>query len=652
MDGLFTILSHQREEIDLNSAVPDPPDDQAMSEAFLRLFTREQFRIAGFVRSLVMNQVDAGDVLQETSLALWRSFHQYESDRDFFSWSLGVARHQVLKHFRAKRRDRLTFSESLLSDLADETADMLSDDQPRYQALRECVSQLTARQRVLIREFYTDGVAANEIAKRWNRNVQAVYNSLRDVRRQLQDCINRRLNEFEATKRLCVSQFARTRRVQPAVRNAIAVTAVAACLLWAVVWFSTPNGKVLLASEPAYDLRPIPIRTVGYVAADRDRRLVFPVLAGSNASPASPTEMATADGTTVDVVPGSLYGFSTETIGLLFRGEVLVSSLDSKCEYAVEMENVRVVARRARFRIHRGDDGSAVVEALKGQVEIQARGRVPRLYWSFDDVEGGAGLPLELGSQASRATGLLGSGALRFVDQRGTCANVVGGTGEKVGSGSFSMSGGMTIEAIISSTWDGAEENQDVIFRKEDGPNRILLSFQNNVNDFAIPKVPRGPVLSFGISLRELGYSELDMPLDGKNGRPTVAQIADGMPHTVATTYDCFSGIKAIAIDGQIRFSHRFPIGHCIQSGGPKPAMIGGWRKRETFGGVIDELAIYDYPLSREEMIGHHELANQGTRWLPSQFVEQPNWMTTQTVAQGQRCELSPSNIEQESVNQ
>ncbi len=80
--------------------------------------------------------------------------------------------------------------------------------------------------------------------------------------------------------------------------------------------------------------------------------------------------------------------------------------------------------------------------------------------------------------------------------------------------------------------------------------------------------------------------------------------------------------------------------------------MIGGWRKRETFGGVIDELAIYDYPLSREEMIGHHELANQGTRWLPSQFVEQPNWMTTQTVAQGQRCELSPSNIEQESVNQ
>lgn len=166
-----------------------------MSEAFLRLFTREQFRIAGFVRSLVVDPADAGDVLQETSLALWRSFHQYDPEREFSSWALGVARHQVLKHFRAKRRDRLTFSESLLNDLADETADMLSADQQRYQALRDCVSKLTARQRELVRDFYADGVAAGDIAKQWNRNVQAVYNSLRNVRQQLQDCITRRLRD-------------------------------------------------------------------------------------------------------------------------------------------------------------------------------------------------------------------------------------------------------------------------------------------------------------------------------------------------------------------------------------------------------------------------------------------------------------------------
>lgn len=453
----------------------------------------------------------------------------------------------------------------------------------------------------------------------------------------------------DAKERIDASPLARVGRVQRGVWNVIVVTAGAACFLFAVVWISWPTGKAPQAGESAYDLRPIPIRTVGYVAADVGGR-VFPVMAGSNASLAGPTEMTTSDGTAVEVVPGSLYGFSTERIGLLFRGEVLISSLDSEREYAVEMGSVRLVAQNGRFRVNRGDDGSAVVEALEGQVEVQTRGRVPRLLWSFDEVEEGGGLALVLGSQSSRTAGLIGPGALRFVDQRGTCATVVGGTAERVGSGSFSMSGGITIEAIVSSTWDGAGENQDVIFRKEDGPNRILLSFQNNVNDFAIPKVPRGPVLSFGVFLRELGYSELDMPLDGNDGRPTVAQIADGRPHIIAATYDCFSGVKAIAIDGQILFSHRFPVGHCIQSGGPKPAMIGGWRKREAFGGVIDELAIYDYALSGEEIARHHELALQGKRWLPTQFGDQPHWTTTQTVAQGQRLEIPLSSIEHKSA--
>jgi RNA polymerase sigma-70 factor (ECF subfamily) len=173
----------------------DSSGNPTMSEAFLRLFTREQFRIAGFVRSLVVDPVDAGDVLQETSLELWRSFHQYDSNRDFASWAFGVARHQVLKHYRTKRRDRLTFSESLLHDLADETAQILSNEQPRFLALRDCVSHLTNRQRELVRDFYANGSSAGEIAQKWERNVNAVYNSLREIRKQLQNCITMRLRE-------------------------------------------------------------------------------------------------------------------------------------------------------------------------------------------------------------------------------------------------------------------------------------------------------------------------------------------------------------------------------------------------------------------------------------------------------------------------
>ena len=166
-----------------------------MSEAFLRLFTREQFRIAGFVRSLVVDPSDAGDVLQGTSLALWRSIDQYDPNREFVNWAIGVARHQVLNYFREKRQDRLRFSEALLCELADQTAEMFTQDQQRYQALRECVRKLAVRERELVLDFYANGVSAGEIATRWNRNIHAVYNTLRNVRKGLQDCINRRLRE-------------------------------------------------------------------------------------------------------------------------------------------------------------------------------------------------------------------------------------------------------------------------------------------------------------------------------------------------------------------------------------------------------------------------------------------------------------------------
>lgn len=173
----------------------DHPDQHSISEAFLRLYTREQFRIAGFVRSLVVDPADAVDVLQETSLELWRSFPQYDPNCDFLNWAFGVARHQVLRHYRTKRRDRLMLSEYMLSELAEETAQLLSDEQPRFQALRDCISQLTERQRELVRDFYANGMSAGEIAKQWERNTHAVYNSLREIRKQLQNCITMRLRE-------------------------------------------------------------------------------------------------------------------------------------------------------------------------------------------------------------------------------------------------------------------------------------------------------------------------------------------------------------------------------------------------------------------------------------------------------------------------
>ncbi len=412
--------------------------------------------------------------------------------------------------------------------------------------------------------------------------------------------------------------------------------AIAASLL-AVVLTSFPLKQTTQQSgELEYEWESIPIRTVGYAFPEGRSGQAIAVVAGSSGAADTTTQMTAAGGVNVSVSAGSRFGFASDTKGLLYSGSVLVAAKEANGQFAVELGDKRILSHGARFELNRLSTDVAYVDAVSGQVEIQTRIAGPRLRWSFDDVEHDS-LPISLRGQSTRCDGLVGSGAIRFHDERGTCANIIGGTESTVGSGVFATSGGITIEAIIVSHWNAVEKNSDVIFRKEDGPNRILFALQNNETIFEIPEVAPGPVLSFGIFLEQFGYSELDMPLDGQDGRPRLDQIVDGKPHHIAATYDSFTGIKAISVDGRICFSHYFPAGHCVQSGGPKEAMIGGWGNREAFAGVIDELAIYDYALSSEQIAKHHELAAQGAPWLPARSGQDQRWTTITTVQPGQR---------------
>ncbi|MEQ9066763.1 MAG: LamG-like jellyroll fold domain-containing protein [Gimesia chilikensis] len=271
------------------------------------------------------------------------------------------------------------------------------------------------------------------------------------------------------------------------------------------------------------------------------------------------------------------------------------------------------------------------VHVLDGQVAVKPRGRLPRFYWNFDEPAQTAlsdalnQSPVQAGKNALRVQGLIGPGAIQFNNRPDASLRLGNGGGQEVGTGDYAVSTGITIEALVVSDWKAAESPQtrapfdyDEIFRKEDGSYRILLSFQNDdkAGITQIPQVGDGPCLSFGLYLSGLGYSELDMPLDGKEGRPTLAEMRDGQPHHIVATYNGWTGEKAIYIDGIMRMSHRFPVGTMIISGGAAPAVIGNLISaqsatlvgREPFNGVIDEVAFYDYALNAGTIATHFSL--------------------------------------------
>lgn len=329
----------------------------------------------------------------------------------------------------------------------------------------------------------------------------------------------------------------------------------------------------------------------------------------------------------------TVLGVQGEDRGTLFAGQLAARIAGRELPFIVETPSVRIVDRGTEFGVAVNEQGETEVHVLDGEVEVQTRVRLPRHYWSFDDAEGvvdHAWPPLEasLRGGAQRVAGLVGSGAVQVDNERGSgvyCAPQE--------HASFVVSSGITVEALVVSRWSGrgwstrSPYDYDEIFRKEDGHQRILLSFQNDHGPVpSVPSVPAGPCLAFGLNLAGEGYSELDMPLDGREGRPTVEELCDGQMHHIVATYDSHSGVKAIWIDGRERFRTQFPAGTMIVSGGRSPAVIGNLVAGvEPMDGIVDEVAFYDFALSADEIAQHYQRVRAGENYFGLSPEELPS---------------------------
>jgi hypothetical protein len=396
-------------------------------------------------------------------------------------------------------------------------------------------------------------------------------------------------------------------------------------------WLAVPvRDEAEQMTAGGYDTRQLPSEPVGVMSqpAVNGRPLVRATLAAA----AQPSRLRMATGADVELDAPGIFGLVSSEAGVLFAGGVRARVNAPEQSYSVEAANLRIVDRGTEFRVDRIDDDRIAVTVLDGEVEVQSRLRLPLVHWSFDDLAAGGqtatdainSLTAVAGPAVQPIAGIVG-GAASFDNSGGASLRVEGGTGDKVGTGLLSFSTGITIEALIVSQWSGRPFDYDEIWRKEDGNSRVLLSFQNdgtkNVG-FSVPPVAPGPCLSFGMQVTTPGaaaprYDELDMPLDGRDGRPTPAELTDGRPHHVVATFDSFTGVKAIFIDGKLRFSHTSPAGSLIVSGGPEPAFIGSSRGTENFAGTIDELSLYDFALTAEEVAEHSRRLLAGEPAIP-----------------------------------
>ena len=191
----------------------------------------------------------------------------------------------------------------------------------------------------------------------------------------------------------------------------------------------------------------------------------------------------------------------------LLHGELSYSAAESQGKTLINIENGQLESDNAQFDLSLGKDVHTI-KVDQGTVILKPKLWKPRHFWNFDnatdrisDAIGGAhGV---LGQGAAPVNSLVGKKAIHFDNSSAAHIHVGSGGGTALGTGSFSVSEGITIEAMITPEWSTEHLDYDEIFRKDyDRAYRLLLSFQNDhpKNErFSHPKNGPGLRLGFGI---------------------------------------------------------------------------------------------------------------------------------------------------------
>jgi RNA polymerase sigma-70 factor (ECF subfamily) len=164
---------------------------QLQQERYLRQWTSAQPSVANYVRAVVRDRAAAEDVLQETALVLFRKFAEYDEQRPFLPWALGIARFQVMGMQRDSARSRVVFDDEVLEKLTEAWAAQAPEVSERSVTLESCMERLPSHAQRMVQLRYFEDLNAEQISQQLGGTAAAIRVTLQRIREQLRACIER-----------------------------------------------------------------------------------------------------------------------------------------------------------------------------------------------------------------------------------------------------------------------------------------------------------------------------------------------------------------------------------------------------------------------------------------------------------------------------
>jgi RNA polymerase sigma-70 factor (ECF subfamily) len=166
---------------------------QPDQERFMRLWTESQQAVVNYIHATVRDPAAAKDLAQETALVLFRRFSEYDGQRPFLAWALGVAKLQVLGFRRDEVRSLVCFDTELFDRFTEMWAETAAAASERSSALEVCLERLPARPRQMVRLRYFEELSSEEIGRRIGSKSAAVRVALQRIRERLRACVEQQL---------------------------------------------------------------------------------------------------------------------------------------------------------------------------------------------------------------------------------------------------------------------------------------------------------------------------------------------------------------------------------------------------------------------------------------------------------------------------
>ena len=150
-------------------------DEKTRNEAFNLLLKKYQQKIYWHVRRMVIDHDDAGDIVQDVFIKIWKNLPGFRNDAQLYTWMYRIATNECITFLNKKKQKNNVSLDGVDFELADtlSSSDQFTGDRIQLK-LQQAILTLPDKQRLVFNMKYFDDMKYEEMSEVLGTSVGAL----------------------------------------------------------------------------------------------------------------------------------------------------------------------------------------------------------------------------------------------------------------------------------------------------------------------------------------------------------------------------------------------------------------------------------------------------------------------------------------------